>query len=91
MNKLEVTFAGVKMRNPLILASATPSWDGERSNLAWKAGAGGVVPKSFAPPSKWAQHPRSGRMNIDPTWEEPYRDGQHRALHDHDPSGLAGP
>ena len=64
MNKLEVTFAGVKMRNPLILASATPSWDGERSNLAWKAGAGGVVPKSFAPPSKWAQHPRCGRMKL---------------------------
>ncbi len=64
MNKLEVTFAGVKMRNPLILASATPSWDGERSNLAWKAGAGAVVPKSFAPPSKWAQHPRCGRMRL---------------------------
>ena len=64
MNKLEVTFAGVKMRNPLILASATPSWDGERSQLAWKAGAGGVVPKSFAPPSKWAQHPRCGRMRL---------------------------
>ena len=64
MSKLEVTFAGVKMRNPLMLASATPSWDGERSNLAWRAGAGGVVPKSFGPPSKWAQHPRCGRMKL---------------------------
>src|SRR5512147_116510 len=64
MNKLEVNFAGVKMRNPLILASATQSWDGRGSNLAWKAGAGGVVPKSFAPPRKWAQHPRGGRMRL---------------------------
>ncbi len=64
MSNLGVKFAGVKMRNPLILASATPSWDGQRSNLAWKAGAGGVVPKSFAPPSKWEKHPRCGRMKL---------------------------
>jgi dihydropyrimidine dehydrogenase (NAD+) subunit PreA len=64
MGSLEVTFAGVRMRNPLVLASATPSWDGERSNLAWQAGAGGVVPKSLAPPIKWAQHPRCGRMRL---------------------------
>lgn len=64
MSRLEVVFAGVKMRNPLILASATPGWDGERSNLGWKAGAGAVIPKSFAPPSKWAQHPRCGRMRL---------------------------
>jgi dihydropyrimidine dehydrogenase (NAD+) subunit PreA len=64
MANLEVEFAGVRFRNPLILASATPSWDGERSNQAWRAGAGGVVPKSFAPPVKWAQHPRCGRMKL---------------------------
>ncbi len=64
MSNLEVTFAGVRMRNPLILASATPSWDGLRANMAWKAGAGAVIPKSFAPPSKWAEHPRSGRMKL---------------------------
>ena len=64
MAKLEVSFAGVKLRNPLILASATPSWDGKHSHLGWKAGAGAVVPKSFAPPSKWAEHPRCGRMKL---------------------------
>lgn len=64
MANLEIEFAGVTFRNPLILASATPGWDGERSNQAWRAGAGGVVPKSFAPPVKWAQHPRCGRMRI---------------------------
>jgi len=64
MGNLEVEFAGVRFRNPLILASATPGWDGERSNQAWRAGAGGVVPKSFAPPVKWTQHPRCGRMKL---------------------------
>lgn len=64
MGSLEVSFAGVRFRNPLILASATPGWDGERSNRAWRAGAGGVVPKSFAPPVKWAEHPRTGRMKL---------------------------
>ncbi len=64
MGNLEIDFAGVKFRNPLILASATPGWDGERSNRAWRAGAGGVIPKSFAPPSKWGQHPRTGRMKL---------------------------
>ena len=64
MANLEVNIAGVKLRNPLILASATPSWDGERSNQAWQAGAGAVVPKSFGPPATWAQHPRCGRMKL---------------------------
>jgi dihydropyrimidine dehydrogenase (NAD+) subunit PreA len=64
MGNLEVNFVGVKLRNPVILGSATPSWDGERSNLAWQAGAGGVVPKSLAPPTVWSQHPRRGRMKI---------------------------
>jgi dihydropyrimidine dehydrogenase (NAD+) subunit PreA len=64
MANLEIEFAGVKFRNPLILASATPGWDGEGSNRAWRAGAGGVIPKSFAPPGRWSQHPRAGRMKL---------------------------
>ncbi len=64
MGKLETRFAGVKMRNPLILASATTGWDGERCHQAWLHQAGAIVPKSFAPPVKFAQHPRCGRMKI---------------------------
>ncbi|RPJ36401.1 MAG: hypothetical protein EHM27_15690, partial [Deltaproteobacteria bacterium] len=64
MKKLETEFAGVKMRNPLILASATPSWDGEHCHQAWLHQAGAIVPKTFAPPDKFAQHPRCGRMKI---------------------------
>jgi dihydropyrimidine dehydrogenase (NAD+) subunit PreA len=64
MGVLEVEIAGIALRNPLILASATPSWDGERSYQAWKHGAGAVIPKSFGPPGMWADHPRCGRMKI---------------------------
>lgn len=64
MASLKVTLSGVEFKNPLILASATPSWDGERTNLGWKAGAAGVIPKSFAPPGTWAKHPRCGRMKL---------------------------
>lgn len=64
MSRLETTFAGVRLRNPLILASATTGWDGERCHKAWLNDAGAIVPKSFAPPDKFAQHPRCGRMKI---------------------------
>ena len=71
MANLEINFAGVKFRNPLILASATPGWDGERSNRAWRAGAGGVIPKSFAPPGRWGRHPRAGRMKLIKSGKKP--------------------
>lgn len=64
MSRLETEFAGVRMRNPLILSSATPSWDGAHCREAWPNEAGVIVPKSFAPPVKFAQHPRCGRMKI---------------------------
>jgi dihydropyrimidine dehydrogenase (NAD+) subunit PreA len=64
MATLETEFAGVRMRNPLILSSATPSWDGAHCHEAWQNDAGAIVPKSLAPPVKFAQHPRSGRMKI---------------------------
>lgn len=64
ITRLETEFAGVRMRNPLILSSATPSWDGAHCHEAWLNEAGAVVPKSFAPPAKFAQHPRCGRMKI---------------------------
>jgi dihydropyrimidine dehydrogenase (NAD+) subunit PreA len=64
MKELETNFAGVVLRNPLILASATTGWDGERCHQAWVHQAGAVVPKTFAPPDKFSQHPRCGRMKI---------------------------
>lgn len=62
MANLEVTYAGVKYRNPLVLASATPGQDGEGMRLAGLAGIGGVIPKTIGPNQDWAAHPRNGRI-----------------------------
>lgn len=62
MANLEVSYCGVKFRNPLVLASATPGWDGEGMRLAGEAGIGGVIPKTIGPEQDWAAHPRNGRI-----------------------------
>lgn len=62
MANLEVNYCGVKFRNPLVLASATPGWDGEGMRLAAEAGIGGVIPKTIGPKQNWAAHPRNGRI-----------------------------
>ncbi len=63
-DRLEVNFAGVKFRNPVIAGSAMPTWDGETSKRVGLAGAGGIVPKTFGPPATFAHHPRCGRMRV---------------------------
>lgn len=62
MADLSVNYCGVKFKNPLVLASATPGWDGEAMRLAAEAGIGGVIPKTIGPKQDWAAHPRNGRM-----------------------------
>jgi len=64
MATLKVNFAGVEFKNPLVLASATPGWDGERLRQAGLAGFGGVIPKTIGPVQDWAAHPRNGRMAL---------------------------
>ncbi len=64
MADLRVNFSGVEFKNPLVLASATPSWDGEGMKKAGLAGIGGVVPKTIGPVQDWAAHPRNGRFQI---------------------------
>lgn len=63
-DRLQVNFAGVKLRNPIILGSATPSWDGRSSAEASRAGAGAIVPKTLGSPEKLRQHPRCGRLHL---------------------------
>ena len=60
MANLKVNYCGVEYRNPLVLASATPGWDGEGMRLA--ADAGGVIPKTIGPKVDWAAHPCNGRI-----------------------------
>jgi dihydropyrimidine dehydrogenase (NAD+) subunit PreA len=64
MADLRVNFAGVTFKNPLVLASATPGWDGEGMKRAALAGIGGVVPKTIGPVQDWAAHPRNGRLQL---------------------------
>ncbi len=62
MANLSVSYCGVNYRNPLVLASATPGWDGEAMRLAAQAGIGGVIPKTIGPKQDWAAHPCNGRI-----------------------------
>lgn len=63
-NRLEVNFAGVEFRNPVIVGSALPTWDGKACRKLGLAGAGGIVPKTFGPPATFAKHPQCGRMRL---------------------------
>lgn len=62
MADISVNYCGVRYRNPLVLASATPGWDGEAMRLAAEAGIGGVIPKTIGPKQDWAAHPCNGRI-----------------------------
>ena len=62
MVDLSVNFAGVKFRNPTIMASMTFGWSGEAMKKAALAGAGGVICKSIGSPAETFEHPRCGRM-----------------------------
>ncbi|WP_227767324.1 4Fe-4S dicluster domain-containing protein [Zhaonella formicivorans] len=64
MADLRVTYAGVEFKNPLVLASATPGWDGEGMKRAGLAGIGGVIPKTIGPVQDWAAHPCNGRLQL---------------------------
>lgn len=63
-DRLEVNFVGVKLRNPIIVASGCPSWSGDTCKKCGLAGAGAVIPKTFGPPATFAQHPRCGRNRL---------------------------
>ena len=62
MVDLSVNFAGVKFKNPLVMASMVFGWSGEALKKAGLAGASGVVCKSIGSPAETFEHPRCGRM-----------------------------
>ncbi|MCD6569795.1 MAG: tRNA-dihydrouridine synthase, partial [Deltaproteobacteria bacterium] len=64
MVDISVDFCGLKLSNPIILASGGPGWDGEHLKRAALAGAGAIIPKSLGPPARWLHHPRVGRMGL---------------------------
>ena len=46
---LSVEYCGVKFKNPMVIASASPSKNGEYMCRCAKSGAGGVVAKTYSP------------------------------------------
>ncbi len=62
MVDLSVNFAGVKFKNPIVMASMVFGWSGEALKKAGLAGASGVVCKSIGSPVETFEHPRCGRM-----------------------------
>lgn len=47
--KLSVEYCGVKFKNPMVIASASPSKNGEYMRRCAESGAGGVISKTFSP------------------------------------------
>ena len=64
MADISVNYCGILFKNPLVLASATPGWDGMAMRIAADAGIGAVIPKTIGPKQDWAAHPRNGRMYL---------------------------
>ena len=62
MVDLSVNFAGVKFKNPIVMASMAFGWSGEALKKAGLGGAAGVVCKSIGSPAETFEHPRCGRM-----------------------------
>jgi len=62
MVDLSVNFAGVKFKNPIVMASMVFGWSGEALKKAGFEGAAGVVCKSIGSPAETFEHPRCGRM-----------------------------
>ncbi len=46
---LAVEYCGVKFKNPMVIASASPSKNGEYMRRCAESGAGGVIAKTFSP------------------------------------------
>lgn len=64
MANLQVKISDLVLENPIILGSATPTWDGERSKRGYEMGAGAVVPKTICPGEDHYVHPQNGRFVV---------------------------
>lgn len=60
---LKVEYCGVRFKNPLIVASATPTKDAEYMRKCAEAGAGGLVSKTISP-EKLAQRYSAPRFTV---------------------------
>lgn len=65
MANLEVKIGSLTMKNPIMVGSATPTWDGKHSSRAVELGAGASVLKTLCPAGEdHYEHPQNGRFVV---------------------------
>ncbi len=65
MANLEVQIGGLHLNNPIMVGSATPTWNGAHSDRACAAGAGAAVLKTLCPEGEDNyEHPQNGRFHV---------------------------
>lgn len=64
MANLRTKVGTLELKNPILVGSATPTWDGARSNRAVLCGAGASVLKTLCPKGEECQHPQNGRFVV---------------------------
>lgn len=72
MSSLEVNISGLKLENPIMLGSATPTWDGSHSSKGFISGAGASVLKTIAQGEVPYHHPQNGRFIVLKNGSVPY-------------------
>lgn len=65
MGNLEVNIGNLHLNNPLMVGSATPTWNGAHSSKACLKGAGAAVLKTLCPAGEDNyRHPQDGRFSV---------------------------
>lgn len=65
MASLSVNLGGLQLKNPIMVGSATPTWDGRHSSRAGVKGAGASVLKTICPAGEDSYaHPQDGRFVV---------------------------
>jgi len=64
MANLQVQLGDLLLQNPVMLGSATPTWDGEHSKKGYESGASAVVPKTICLGEDHYTHPQNGRFVV---------------------------
>ena len=65
MANLHVNLGGLEMKSPIMVGSATPTWDGAHSSKAVLNGAGAAVLKTICPTGEdHYEHPQNGRFSV---------------------------
>lgn len=72
MTDLTVCIGGMELDNPIMVGSATPTWDGAHCRKGYLKGAGAVVPKTVSPDDHPFRHPENGRFKVFKKGNRPY-------------------